>query len=154
MKLNETIHCGQSGSAVQGKSRRKCPVSDTDKRDNMIRLTLPYPPTANRFRSVCNGRMIVTEEARAYKVAAGWIAKSKGVKCLSCPVVVSVDVYRPRKSGDLDNTLKVSLDSLTGILYDDDKQIVEIHARRFEDRLNPRLEITIEEKQDNEETRS
>ncbi len=110
-----------------------------------MKLTLPYPPTANNFKCVRNGRLVLTQEARDYKQAAGWIAKSAGIKCLSCPVIVQVAVFRPQKRGDLDNTLKVSLDSLTGIAYTDDALVVEIHAKLGDDKDNPRIEIIIEE---------
>ena len=36
------------------------------------------------------------------------------------------------------------LDSLRGIAYADDKQIVEIHAYRRDDPANPRIEVVIE----------
>jgi Holliday junction resolvase RusA-like endonuclease len=39
------------------------------------------------------------------------------------------------------------LDNLQGIAYVNDRQIVEIHARRFDDKANPRVEVIIEEVQ-------
>jgi Holliday junction resolvase RusA-like endonuclease len=54
-------------------------------------------------------------------------------------------VYRPRKAGDLSNRIKVLEDALNGIAWIDDKQIVEIHARREDDASNPRVEVRIEE---------
>ena len=50
---------------------------------------------------------------------------------------------RPQRSGDLDNRLKCLLDSLNGIAWSDDGQIVEIHAYRHDDKKNPRVEIEI-----------
>lgn len=52
-----------------------------------------------------------------------------------------IRVYRPQRRGDLDNTMKAILDSLSGLLYVDDKQVIEIHAKRFDDKKNPRVEI-------------
>lgn len=49
------------------------------------------------------------------------------------------------KSGDLDNRLKISQDALKGICFEDDRQIVELHAFRFDDKANPRIEIEIKE---------
>lgn len=54
-------------------------------------------------------------------------------------------VFRPRSAGDLDNRIKLILDALNKIAFDDDRQIVEIHAFRFEDPLNPRVEVEITE---------
>jgi Holliday junction resolvase RusA-like endonuclease len=87
--------------------------------------------------------MIVSKEAKDYKAAAGWLAKASGAELLECPVAVVVRLYRPQRSGDLDNRLKVLLDALSGILYDDDKRVVEIHAYRYEDKANPRAEVEV-----------
>lgn len=109
-------------------------------------LALPYPPSANRFMRhiVIAGRprTLLTKEARAYKHGVGLQCAAQGVKPIIGGVTIEVDVYRPRRSGDLDNTLKVLLDSLKGYVYADDAQIVEIRARRFEDKDRPRVEVT------------
>ncbi len=60
-------------------------------------------------------------------------------------VLLSMKVwaYRPRRAGDLDNTLK-ALDVLHGIAFADDAQIVEIHAHRLDDKERPRMVVEIE----------
>ena len=108
-----------------------------------LRFTLPYPPSANAYWRSVNGRVLVSAKARAYKEDVRWVARDAGAQVLEGPLVVSVDVYRPRKIGDLDNVLKVLLDSMRGICFEDDKQIVEIRARRFDDKENPRVELAI-----------
>ena len=57
--------------------------------------------------------------------------------------MVTLRWHRPAKRGDLDNTTKVTLDALNGIAYSDDSQIVELHAYRFDDKDNPRMEVEI-----------
>jgi len=106
------------------------------------KLTLPIPPSANRYWRVVNGRPITSAVARNYKLAAGWMAKEQGVEMVSTPVYLRIDVFRPRKSGDLDNYLKVLLDAMSGILWEDDEQIVQIVATRYDDKDNPRVELT------------
>lgn len=117
-----------------------------------MKLTLPYPPSANAYWRVWKGRILVSAQARAYKARVGFqaaAAKARGgvspYLTLAGPVVVSVALYRPQRRGDLDNTLKVLLDALKGIAFVDDSQVVEIHARRFDDKANPRVEVTVEE---------
>lgn len=107
-------------------------------------FTLPYPPSANRYWRNVNGRMVVSANARAYKTEVGWTVKGKVKEPLSGDVCVKVSIFRPRRSGDLDNTLKVLLDSLKGIVFFDDEQVVEIRANRFEDKANPRAEVRVE----------
>ena len=94
--------------------------------------------------AVVRGRKILTKRGRDYKAIAAALALSHGLRPVSEDVAVTVAVYRPRRCGDLDNALKVVLDSLTGVAWDDDKQVTEIHARRFDDKANPRVEIRIE----------
>ena len=58
--------------------------------------------------------------------------------------LVAVTSARPRRIGDLDNVLKSLLDSMKGIAFVDDGQIVELRLRRFDDKLRPRVEVTVE----------
>ena len=101
-----------------------------------ITLTLPVPPSANRYW-IHTGRGVVTSpEAKAYKQAVRLLVPEQ---MIVGDVAVNVSVYRARKSGDLDNYLKVMLDALQGVLYANDNQITEIHAFRYDDADNPRV---------------
>lgn len=108
-----------------------------------MKITLPYPPSANRYWRNYRGRMVTSAEARAYKDEVGWLAKQAGIEHLDGSVVLYVDIYRPRRSGDLDNWLKVLLDALQGVAYEDDTEVVELHARRLDDRNDPRVEVEV-----------
>lgn len=109
------------------------------------KFTVDYPPTANLYWRHVRGRVIVSADAKAYRHKTALVALQAGCRPLQGNVRVRLDVYRPRKIGDLDNTLKVLLDSLRGIAYEDDKQVTEIVARRFDDKTNPRVEVELEE---------
>lgn len=109
-------------------------------------IVLPLPPSANRYWRNFRGRMVVSAEARAYKEQAAWLAKAGGAQLLDGALCLSVDIFRQRKAGDLDNKLKVILDSLQGVFYANDSQIVEIHARLFDDKKNPRAVVSVEAK--------
>ena len=113
----------------------------TEQKPNTI--TLPYPPSANRYWRNVDGRMVKSAQARQYQESAGWIAKEQGLQPLAGSVAVDVRVFRPTRRGDLDNCLKVVLDAMKGIGYEDDSQIVKILAQRFDDKDNPRIELTI-----------
>ncbi len=54
-------------------------------------------------------------------------------------------LYWPdRRKHDIDN-IKVLLDALTGIVWEDDGQIVELHTTKVFDKEKPRVEVTIAE---------
>ena len=110
-----------------------------------MKLTLPYPPSANRYWRNYRGITVTSEDALAYKAEVGYIARSRGVQPLHGPVCLTLEMYRPRRSGDLDNRLKCLIDSLNGIAWGDDSQITEIHAYRYDDKARPRVEVEIKE---------
>ena len=106
-------------------------------------IVLPYPPNGNHFYTVARGRKILSDVGRAYKEKAAESARNQCANIVKGDVSVTLDVYRPRKSGDLDNAMKGLLDSLSGIAWHDDKQITHIEARRFDDKANPRVVVRI-----------
>lgn len=102
----------------------------------MIRLELPYPVSANRYwRTIVqkNRAMVfVSDEAKRYKRDAAWLAKAAGIRT---PFLTTVElrIQLVPKNGicmDLDNALKVTIDALKGIAYQDDSQVRKITAER------------------------
>lgn len=114
-----------------------------------MKMTLPLPPTANLYWRIFRGRAVQSAEAKNYKRMVAFRAMNQDIsnrpEPLKGDVVVNLVVYRKWKRGDLDNFQKVLLDSLKGIAFEDDSQVVEIHARREEDPANPRVEVTVRE---------
>ena len=102
----------------------------------MIRLILPYPVSANRYWRVFGGRVVHSAEARSYRNVVQLKAREKRV----CPMAGDVAVHvalcpELTKKGvasqtrlDLDNCLKVALDALQGIAFNNDKQVVKLVA--------------------------
>ncbi len=119
--------------------------------ESQMTVTLPYPPTVNHLYSTIRGRRVLSSEGREFKARAGWMAVAQGMKPVGGTVTLTVNVYRPRRAGDLDNVLKAIQDSLKGIAWDDDSQVVAIHAYRFDDPKNPRVEVEISNTETGEE---
>lgn len=109
-----------------------------------MRIVLPYPVSANRYWQsfVPKGwtRAVVhpSTEAKAYKKAVGLLAKVAGFKEPSArPMALTLTLCpRQNKDGsasavvlDLGNCLKVAEDALQGIVYENDKQVRELHLR-------------------------
>lgn len=63
-------------------------------------------------------------------------------KALQGPVTLEITIYVPNPRTDLDGALKGLLDSLNGVLFEDDSQIMEIHAVKKIDKVNPRVELS------------
>ena len=109
---------------------------------NSLTVTLPWPPSANAYWRPSRGRGLVpSEEARRYKAAVAEIARTLALLPLTGRVRATINAYRPRKTGDLDNISKVLLDALSGWAWLDDSQVVELHLYRHDDASNPRVEL-------------
>jgi crossover junction endodeoxyribonuclease RusA len=116
--------------------------------DQSINLTLPFPPSVNHYwrMVVIKGRgpvMLISKDGREYKSTVARECTLRHLKPFSGEVAVTFTAYRPRKSGDLDNLQKSLFDALKGFAWHDDKQIVEIHAYRSDDKLRPRVEVEV-----------
>lgn len=107
-----------------------------------MKLVLPYPPPLN---NMYRGRRFLTEGAKAYHNTAYYTAKEAGCTPLSGDLRVTLHIYRPQRSGDLDGAMKCLIDSLKNACWHDDRQIIEIHAYRHDDRDNPRVELEVQE---------
>ncbi len=83
---------------------------------------------------------------RALKEAYQWEAKSQWKQePFSGSVEVSITLFHgDKRARDIDNYGKVLLDALTGIVWEDDKQIVRMTVEKAYDKERPRIEIAIE----------
>ncbi len=109
-----------------------------------MRITLPIPPSANSYWRIFRNRILLSAEARKYKAVAALIGKRILHEPLDGNVAVFLHVYRARRIGDLDNFLKATLDACRGVLFEDDKQVTEIHAYRNDDPKRPRVDVVVE----------
>jgi crossover junction endodeoxyribonuclease RusA len=136
--------------------------------DRPLTLTFPYPVSANRYwRSyVVNGHVqtVVSAEAKAYKREIAWLLKVAKIRePIYGRIALTVRLYpklpqdsrlRMRKLGDewedgvqccdLDNCLKILLDSLKGRVFIDDLFVWRLYAERGEPRAEACVEVTIE----------
>lgn len=108
-----------------------------------MKLVLPYPPRANTNWRLMRGHMVLNSTSREYRKQVTRLAAADCIQPMLGPVRVTVRVYRPRRSGDLDGRLKVLFDALNGVAWGDDSQVCEIHAYRHEDKENPRAEVEV-----------
>lgn len=90
------------------------------------------------------GRRFLTANGKSVKELMGYEAKKQYAgKPLKCYIGLDIDFYVPNHRSDLDNLLKATIDCLTGILWDDDNQIVQILTNKYIDKKNPRITIEL-----------
>lgn len=133
----------------------------------MLTVTLPWPVSANvywRTRVVKGVAMTyVSAEAKAFKADVTRLLRAAGCKApFAGRVAVALTLYphrpqdwqkRQRKLGaawddgvrsiDLDNAIKVTLDAMKGIAFEDDAWVRRIIAERAEPDGEARLVVTI-----------
>ena len=113
-------------------------------------ITLSGEPksTQHIYRSTCRGGFsttYMTPDGKALKEQYQWEARSQWQgKPLDGDVALSITLYfGTKRRADIDNFNKLSLDALTGIVYEDDSQIAEMTLRRAYDKTRPRIEISV-----------
>ena len=89
--------------------------------------------------------MYMSKEGTDLKALYQWQAKQqwKG-KPLTGDIALEIVLYfGTKRKADLDNFNKLYLDSLTGVVYEDDSQIASLTLKRGYDKKRPRIEVTI-----------
>lgn len=88
--------------------------------------------------------MFLKPEVRAAKEAIGWEARAQyHGEPITKPLKVEIALYWPdHRKHDVDN-IKGLLDALTGIVWQDDGQIVELRTRKCVGQDQPRVEMVI-----------
>lgn len=105
-------------------------------------ITLEIPPLLNRLYKIGAKGMYKNPEANRYKVSCAVTCRlAKITKPIKEPLQLNVYWYRKALRGDIDGILKVLLDALQGILYENDSQIMKITVEKLHDKKNPRIEL-------------
>lgn len=116
----------------------------------MINITLKGEPKSTQriYKITCRGKfasMYMSKEGKDIKEDYQWQAKSqyKG-KLITEPVEIGIELYfGTKRKCDWDNFHKLSMDSLTGIVWEDDSLIQKATIEKFYDKSNPRIELWI-----------
>jgi Holliday junction resolvase RusA-like endonuclease len=130
-----------------------------------ITISLPGPPHGKgRPRFAPGGRVYTDQKTQAYEQALAWQAKKEmaGKTPFEGPISVSVGAFiaipeswsEKKKQAairgeikavcvpDADNLIKSALDGLNGIVFKDDRQVIEVMAiKKFS--VQPSLVVTV-----------
>lgn len=107
-------------------------------------ITTPYVSTNALYTHTGHGRKVKTAAAREAKETIFWEAKSQ-IKRDPFKGDITVEIYLffpDNRKRDIDN-IKGLIDALTGVCWEDDSQIVDLHIRKYIDKDKPRAEITV-----------
>ena len=116
----------------------------------MITLLGEPKSTNHIYKSHCKfgfPSYYMSAEGKSLKESYQWQAKSQWKKkIVGKPLEVSICLYfKAQRKHDIDNYGKILLDSLTGIVWEDDSQIWKMNVSKMVDKINPRIEIFITE---------
>lgn len=94
------------------------------------RYTIDPPPSANKLWKIRDGRIVKTDDYKAWRIKAGWaIRAQRQGNPLDGPTSVTMSMKRPRKNADIDNRIKPVLDALeAGGAIVNDKQVTAVCA--------------------------
>lgn len=105
-------------------------------------ITLKGSPIS--VNKLYRGRRFLTSVGKAIKLDYAYQAKAQySGPVLEDPIRVDAVIYFENKRSDIDNVIKATLDCLTGLLWKDDMQVVELHVFKKIDKENPRIELAI-----------
>ena len=102
-----------------------------------MKLTIclePVPLGRVRVNTKSHGRYLPEKSRRFMEGLKTLITVGRaGEEALECPLKVTLHFYKPvvptgRVYGDIDNLAKAVLDACNGVIWKDDKQIVELHC--------------------------
>lgn len=110
-----------------------------------VKLTLPWPPSVNRYWRNVNGRTIMAADGRRYREEVLWKTGASSGSFTTPVSVVILAWYPDRRRRDIDNILKAPLDALTHAgIWSDDSLIESLSIRKAGySQPSPRLEIEI-----------
>ncbi len=88
----------------------------------------------------------MTDEGKAYKESVGWTAKDAMIRQkitkFDKPMVEIVFKWHDNQPHDIDNPLKLTIDALKGICFEDDRQITDLIVKKREGQESVLIIIT------------
>ncbi len=108
-----------------------------------MKIVLPYPPSVNAYWLQSGKRRYISKRGVEFKKAVHEILGSiKGFG--DQPVEVSIILFpRDKRLLDIDNCCKAILDSMNGVMFDDDQQVWKLTVERGEKIKGGGCQVTI-----------
>lgn len=109
---------------------------------------LPEPPSVNAMWRRVGAKTLLSKRGREFRRDVESLARRQMIRQGAATIrdrEVEVDILWRRRvrRGDVDNICKGILDSLNGLAYADDRQVVALRVRRVDDKANPGATVTV-----------
>lgn len=103
------------------------------------------PQSTNHLYKISNRGIYMSAKGRALKRSYQWQVKSQfALGALTIDLYLEIILFfGDRRKRDVDNYNKILLDSLNGIIYKDDSQIIKLTITKKYDKRKPRIEVGI-----------
>lgn len=132
----------------------RIPSSSSVVTSDVLRITLPVPPSINHQYATVNGRRVLSSVGRAYKTYVGqqvWLALAQSPARGSLqerfqfgPLALSIRFFfASALRRDLDGGLKIAQDAICEGLGLNDNRISETHLYKQVDKSDPRIEVSL-----------
>lgn len=117
----------------------------SENRESISLTLLGNPVSVNSLYRNFRGRSILSQRGREIKEDYGWQLRTQyRGEPLKLPVEVDITLYYgDLRKRDIDNPLKVILDALKGIVFEDDSQVVDMYVHKRFDKQSARIEIIV-----------
>lgn len=115
---------------------------------NTYSITLPWPPSNNRYYRHNRGRTHISAEGQAYRDRVAQIIKDQMLDIgIATPVKIRIECHIPdRRRRDLDNLQKAAFDALTKAgFWQDDHLVDDYRVKRMPIIKGGMLQLTITE---------
>lgn len=112
-----------------------------------MKITLLWEPksTQHVYKITCRWKfasMYMSKEGKDIKESYRLQAKAQKTEFYEDLVSVEVCLYFwTKRKSDIDNFNKLWMDALSGVIYEDDKQIQEMYIKKDYCKENPRIEL-------------
>ena len=109
-----------------------------------MKIVLPLPPTDNHVYGQRGKIRFMYPEAKHWKEMAWLQLKLQyGGEIKKGNVVIGEIIFYLKHWRDIQGSLKLLFDVMEGIVYENDRQVVQFCVFKKEDKVNPRIEIII-----------
>lgn len=108
-------------------------------------ITIPKLPETDNHTYLQRGKMrFMTKEAKAWKEMAQILYKQSWKKEPMKGELLSDVVLYVKRDRDVHGSGKNLMDSMQGIIYDNDSQLTHVSFHKIKDKENPRVVIRVE----------